>query len=58
MIHQKGRESFEESNWNENPKEAQESKKEGPPLAWRKKDKKERTRRKEEGKETQKKGKK
>jgi hypothetical protein len=35
--HQKGHKSFEEPNWNENPKEAQELKKEGPPLGRRKK---------------------
>jgi hypothetical protein len=32
LIHQKGCELFEELNQNENPKEAQELKKEGPPL--------------------------
>jgi len=49
MIHQKGCELLKELNQNENPKEAQELKKEGPPLGLRKIEKKEKTRRKEEG---------
>ncbi len=53
MIHQKGNESFEDPNYNKNPREAQELKKEGPPLCRRIKENNERTK-----KETKKKQKK
>jgi hypothetical protein len=42
MIHQKGNESFEEPNQNKSLREAQELKKEGPPLCRRIKEKNER----------------
>jgi hypothetical protein len=53
-IHQKGREMLEKSNQNENPKEAQEFKKEGPPLCQKRRVKNEKTKKERKKERTKK----
>jgi hypothetical protein len=55
MIHQKGCKSFEQPNWNENPKEVQKLYKKRPPLGRRKREKNERNKKKRGRKRTKKK---